>query len=176
MFIARLEKFEDYGAAVDRAVVGWTYVVIPPEVAESLMPGRKTSFRVKGTLDSHAIAQVALIPMGHTDGWDGQLMLVVNADMRRAIGKEAGATVRIELAVDTSPLPESAELLLCLADDPAAEACFAALPPSGRKYFHKWILEGKSADTRAKRITMAVTGLSMGMNYGGMIRYFKNKR
>jgi Domain of unknown function (DUF1905)/Bacteriocin-protection, YdeI or OmpD-Associated len=170
MFTALLEKFGAYGEKTS-----WTHIVIPPDVAEALMPGRRTSFRVKGLLDSHAIAQVALIPMGQADGWDGQFILVVNAGMRRAIGKEAGATVCVELAVDYSPLPESADLLACLADDPAAEAAFQALPPGHRRYYHNWVESAKTASTKAKRITMTVTGLSLGLTYGEMIRHFKNK-
>ncbi len=169
-FTALLEKFGAYGEKT-----GWTYFVIPPDIAESLMPGRKTSFRVKGLLDAYVLAQVALIPMGYADGWDGQFIIPVNADMRRAIRKEAGATVRVDLAVDDSPLPESADLLACLADEPAAEAAFQALPPGHRRYYHNWIESAKTAPTKAKRITITVTGLAMGMSYGEMIRYFKNK-
>ncbi len=170
MFIAILEKFGAYGEKTN-----WTYFVVPPDVAEALMPGRKTSFRVKGRLDDHAITQVALIPMGQADGWDGQFILVVNATMRQAIRKEVGATVRVELAVDESPRLQSAELLACLADDPAAKVAFNALPPSHRQYYHNWIEAAKTIPTKTKRITMTVTGLAMGMDYGEMIRYFKNR-
>ena len=85
-----------------------------------LKPGQKTSFRVKGTLDAYAIKLVALIPMGQSGETDGAFIMPVNAIMRRGIRKEAGATVRVELAADNDPMLISADLMTCLADDPAA--------------------------------------------------------
>jgi hypothetical protein len=165
IFTALLEK---YGANGERT--GWTYFAVPPDVAEALKPGHKTWFRVKGRLDNHAIAQVALAPVG-----DGTFILPVNAEMRQAMRREAGSTIRVELALDESPLPESAELLVCLADDPAALAFFQNLPPGHQRYYHKWVNDAKTPHTRAKRITMAVTGMARQMDYGTMIRYFKSR-
>ncbi|RYF59698.1 MAG: DUF1905 domain-containing protein, partial [Cytophagaceae bacterium] len=77
---------------------GWTYIEIPLDLTETLKPGQRTSFRVKGTLDAHPIRQIALLPMG-----DGTFILVVNATMRRAIRKEEGASVQVMLEVDDEP-------------------------------------------------------------------------
>ena len=60
---------------------GWTYIAIPNDVSTALSPGRKASFRVKGTLDNFAIKQVALLPMGDQDDTGSTFILVVNADM-----------------------------------------------------------------------------------------------
>ncbi len=43
----------------------------------------KQSFRVKGLLDNHPIAQTALLPAG-----DGAFILPINAAMRKGIGKK----------------------------------------------------------------------------------------
>lgn len=149
---------------------GWTYVEITAELAETLKPGQRTSFRVKGLLDTYPLRQVALIPIG-----DGTFVLPVNATMRRAIRKEEGSSVQVTLAVDDEPFVQSADLLACLADEPEAQAYFDTLPPRHQRYYTNWIESAKTAATKTKRIAQAITGFSMGMGYGEMIRYFKKQ-
>lgn len=173
-FTALLRRFGSKGEKTGRATLGWTYIEVPTDVTDALRPGQRTSFRVKGTLDDYAIKLAALIPMGE-HGADGAYILPVNATMRRGIGKEAGATVRVTLDVDTDPMPPSADLMACLEDDPAALAHFNTLPKGHQNYFAKWIEDAKTPATRTKRLTQAVTGLAMGMGYGEMIRYYKNR-
>jgi Domain of unknown function (DUF1905)/Bacteriocin-protection, YdeI or OmpD-Associated len=172
-FSARIQKFGDDNPNADRSVFGWAYIEIPTEVTDALMPGKKTSFRVKGRLDNYAIQQVALLPMGRIAETPGAFMIPINAQMRRGTGKDAGATLQVELAFDDSPLPQSADLLACLNDDPAAMAYFETLAKGHQNYFSKWIESAKTIETKTKRITQAVTALAMGMGYGEMIRYFK---
>ena len=175
-FTALLQRFDQKGEKTGRATLGWTYIEIPIDVSEALKPGQRTSFRVKGTLDAFAINLIALIPMGQSGGTDSAFIMPVNAEMRRGIQKETGTTVRVELEVDDSPMPVSADLMVCLADDPAALDFFNSLPKGHRNYFSNWIEDAKTVETKTKRIAQAVTGLSMGMGYGEMVRYFKRMR
>ncbi|HEY0111047.1 MAG TPA: YdeI/OmpD-associated family protein [Fibrella sp.] len=149
---------------------GWTYIEIPTALTDALKPGQRTSFRVKGLLDTYPLRQVALIPIG-----DGTFIIPINATMRRAIRKEEGATVVVELDVDDEPFAQSADLLTCLADDPIAQSFFDSLAAGHQRYYTNWIESAKTAETKAKRIAQAVTGFSMGMGYGEMIRYYKNR-
>ena len=149
---------------------GWTYIDIPVELAERLKPGQRNSFRVKGWLDTYPLRQVALIPVG-----EGAFVLPVNAEIRRTIRKEEGAMVQVSLEVDGEPLAQSADLLTCLADDPDAHAYFDSLPPGHQRYYIKWIESAKMPQTKAKRIAQAITGFSLKMDYGDMIRYHKNR-
>ena len=149
---------------------GWTYIEIPTTLTDALKPGQRTSFRVKGLLDTYPLRQVALIPIG-----DGTFIIPINATMRRAIRKEEGATVVVELDVDDEPFAQSADLLTCLADDPIAQSFFDSLAAGHQRYYTNWIESAKTAETKAKRIAQAVTGFSMGMGYGEMIRYYKNR-
>lgn len=165
-FTAILQRFEEKGEKT-----GWTYLEIPIDITATLKPGQKTSFRVKGCLDNFTIKQIALIPMG-----DGQFIMPVNAVMRRGIRKEEGASVRVELAVDDSPIELSADLMACLDDEPAALDFFRTLTKGHQNYFSKWIEDAKTIETKTKRITQAVTGLSMGMGYPEMIRYYKSRK
>ncbi|WP_315817401.1 DUF1905 domain-containing protein [Paraflavitalea speifideaquila] len=56
----------------------WTYIIIPPDMANQLKPGWKKSFRVKGKLDDHSIKNVALLPHG-----GGSFLMPINAEMRK---------------------------------------------------------------------------------------------
>lgn len=144
---------------------GWSYVIIPPDIIAQLKPGFKKSFRVKGKLDAHPIAQQALLPLGK-----GIFMMPLNASLRKAIHKNKGAMIRLSLEEDKKPLKVSAELLECLTDSPKAEKKFKALPQSHQMYYSKWIESAKTIQTKAKRIGMTITAMEKNLTYGEMLR------
>jgi hypothetical protein len=164
-FTVVLQRFEEKGEKS-----GWIYIEIPNDVTEQLNPGIRTSFRVKGKIDTYPLKQTALIPMG-----EGTFILPTNAEMRRAIRKQEGATATLALELDTSPIELSEDLMSCLTDDPQALAFFNSLPRGHQNYFSKWIESAKTTETRVKRISQAVRGLAMNMGYGDMVRYFKKQ-
>ncbi|MCP1383550.1 YdeI/OmpD-associated family protein [Runella salmonicolor] len=163
-FKALLLKFDKKGEKT-----GWTYFEIPPYIANELNPGVRTSYRVKGKLDGYSIKLVALLPMG-----EGGFIIPVNADMRRGIRKKEGASIEVELEIDTDPLPQSNDLLACLEDEPKALAYFNSLPTSHQNYYSKWIESAKTIETKTKRISMMIKGMMMGLNYGETLRYFRD--
>ena len=144
---------------------GWSYVIVPPDIAAQLKPGFKKSFRVKGKLDNYAIAQQALLPIGK-----GVFMMPLNASLRKAIHKNKGAMLKLSIEEDKKPLKISTELLECLADSPKAEKKFTALPQSHQMYYSKWIESAKTIQTRAKRIGMTISALERNLNFGEMLR------
>ena len=162
-FTTILKRFEE-----NSEKTRWTYIDVPSQVINEIKPNQKTIFRVRGFIDQHPIERVALLPMGK-----GVFILGVNAVMRRAIRKEKGATVQVTLELDESVVPLSADLLACLEDDPTANAHFQSLSRGHQNYFSNWIEEAKTIETKTKRLTQAVMGLSMKMNFGEMIRHFK---
>lgn len=144
---------------------GWIYIEVPEDIALTLKPGNKKSFRVKGKLDDHPVKQLALIPMGN-----GNFILPLNATLRKAIRKSKGALVNVQLAVDTVPYQLNKELLECLEDEPTAGEYFFSLPLSHQSYYSKWIESAKTEPTRTRRIALAVSSMVRGMDFGQMLR------
>lgn len=150
---------------------GWTYIVIPADVASRLKPGNKRSFRVKGKLDGYSFAKTALLPMG-----EGEFIMPLNLAIRNAIGKGEGAMLKVQMEEDKSDFVFNADMIACLMDEPAAFKFFKALTGSHQRYFSKWIDSAKSDDTKAKRITLTVNALVRGKGYAEMIRENSGKR
>jgi hypothetical protein len=149
---------------------GWTYIEVPSDLAQQLKPNHKKSFRVKGKLDNHSIAAIALLPMG-----DGNFIMPLNGAMRKAVGKRHGAHLKVQLEPDDKPLMLSEDFLTCLADEPKALAFFNKIPKSVQNYFSKWIETAKTEPTKAKRIAKAVNALAKSQSFPEMIREFQRK-
>ena len=79
-FTSRLRRGESKGA--------WTYVVMD---GSAVFFGTKGLVKVQGTIDGEPF-ESSFMALG-----DGTHMLPVKASIRRAIGKEAGETVRVVL-------------------------------------------------------------------------------
>ncbi|HVZ56061.1 MAG TPA: YdeI/OmpD-associated family protein [Chitinophagaceae bacterium] len=159
-FTAQILRFGKQGEKT-----GWTYFEIPADLAETLNPGIKKSYRVKGRLDHHAIRGVAILPMG-----GGRFILPLNADLRKAIGKRQGATLQVRLELDARPVELAADLLECLADEPIALERFSKLPLSHKNYYSKWVLSAKTAPTRARRIARVIQAMVRGQTFSQMMR------
>lgn len=162
-FTATIKQFDKQGEKT-----GWTYIEIPSDIAQRLMPGNRKGFRVKGKLDTFSIKGIALLPMG-----GGNFILTLNADLRRGIRKKKGSMLSVKLQVDPEGYKLNEDFIACLKDDPAANNFFDTLTGSHRNYFSKWIDSAKTEPTKIKRIAMAVNALSKKWGYPEMLRNSK---
>ena len=165
-FITTLLKFDKQGEKT-----GWTYIEMPADIAEQLIPGNKKSFRVKGKLDNYSIAKVSLLPMG-----GGSFIIAVNAAMRKGIGKRYGAMVTVKIEVDKEEINLPDDLNECLNDEPKALDFFNTLAKGHRNYFIKWVDSAKTIETRTKRMAMMINALARKMGYPEMIRESKTNK
>lgn len=159
-FQAVIQKFHEMGEKT-----GWSYIEISSALINKINPGVKRSFRVKGMLDKHPLKAMALLPMG-----EGNFILPLRSEIRKAIGKEKGEKVSVTLEVDNDQIPLNEELLLCLSDDSGAFSFFNSLTPSHQRYFSNWVSSAKTLETKSKRIALCLNALANKLDYGQMIR------
>jgi hypothetical protein len=163
-FFATIEKFAKKGEKT-----GWSYIVFPAATARKLSPS-KVSFHIRGKLDAHSFSALALLPMG-----GGNFILPLKADVRKLLGKTQGDKIKVEMELDQRGYVLSADLIRCLKAEPGAYAFFKTLPGSHQNYFSKWIESAKTAQTKTKRIVMAVIAAANKQGYAEMLRATKNQ-
>ncbi|HEY4798915.1 MAG TPA: YdeI/OmpD-associated family protein [Bacteroidia bacterium] len=163
-FTTTILKFEKMGEKT-----GWSYIEIHADLAQKLKPGNKKSFTVKGKLDNYSFSKTSLLPMG-----EGKFIMPLKASLRKSIGKEHGAIVKVEMEEDKSKFVFNKDFMACLQDEPLALNYFRQLPGSHQKYFSKWIDGAKTDTTKANRIAQAVNSLSKEKGFAEMMRSLKN--
>lgn len=164
-FTTTIHRFDKQGEKT-----GWTYIEVPTELAQQLKPGNRKEFKVKGRLDAHPIKRLSVFPMG-----GGRFILVLNATLRKAIGKKQGAMLKVQLTEDKSEFVFNKDFMDCLNDEPSAKIFFESLTGSHQRYFSKWIDDAKTEPTKTKRIAMAVNALAKKWGYSEMIRASQGK-
>jgi len=165
-FTAVIKRFQQQGEKT-----GWTYVLIPFDNAQKLVPGNKKGFRVKGYLDDYSFSGISLLPMG-----GGDFILTLNGTIRKKIRKTKGDKVNVRMEVDLKPLLPPSELIECLQDEPEALTRFKNLPKSHQNYFTNWINSAKTEPTKAKRIAAFVNSLVKGFGFVEAYRSLKKNK
>ena len=137
--------------------VSWTFLTLP-KAASAKLPSRGMT-SVKGTLNGFPF-RATLEPDGQGGHW-----LKVDRKTRETACAEAGDLVTLEiapLAVEPEPgVPDDLRKALAAARPKASETWSDITPLARRDWIH-WITSGKRAETRAKRISVAISKLSAG--------------
>ena len=139
-----LEKFPGKG--------GWTYAIFPEIPMQKRFPFGM--MKVKGHIDNYQLDNFKLMPFGN-----GLLFLPVNAKIRKAIKKEAGDQVHIQLFEDERPQGIPDEIMDCLKDAPKALTRFLKLPDWEQKLYIESVLDAKKQDTQVERIVRMIDKL-----------------
>ena len=134
----------------------WCFLVLP-KAASAKLPTR-SMVTVDGTLNGAAF-QATLEPDGEGSHW-----LKVEKTLREAAGVETGDMVELEVApVEKEPEPKvPADLKQALGANAAANATWKDITPIARRDWIHWITAGKKAETRVKRIDVAIDKLACG--------------
>jgi hypothetical protein len=142
---------------VTAEAVSWTFLTLPKEASAKLPSRGQTT--VDGTLNGCPF-RATLEPDGQGGHW-----LKVDRKLRDAAGAEAGDVVTLEIVpVAEEPEPKvPADLRKALAAAPAkAREVWSDITPVARRDWIHWIVSGKRAETRVKRIETACDMLAKG--------------
>lgn len=137
--------------------VSWTFLTLPQEASAKLPSRGMTS--VEGTLNGFPFS-ATLEPDGQGGHW-----LKVVQKLRETARAEAGDLVTLQIApVAVEPEPEVPDDLrkALAAAPPKASETWSGITPLARRDWIHWITSGKRAETRGKRIDVAISKLSAG--------------
>ena len=134
----------------------WRFLVLPA-AASAKLPTR-SMVSVEGTLAGQPF-QATLAPDGEGSHW-----LKVEKKLHEAAGIAAGGEVPLEIApMAKEPEPKvPADLGEALAANAAAMATWKDVTTIARRDWIHWITSGKKAETRVKRIGVAIDKLACG--------------
>ena len=125
------------------------FLLSDEQVAE--LGGGRKAFPVQVTVNGVTLP-LRLARMG------GVNMIGLAKAVRAQAGVEIGSSYDVLITADDGErsvdVPE--DLAAALAADPTAQASFAALAPSHRKEFLRWVSEAKREATRADRVARTV--------------------
>jgi len=131
---------------------GWTFVTMP---AMPHLPRKKgsTTVRVRGFIDEYELKDFNIWAMKKGT------FLAVKTEIRKAIKKEAGDTVKITLYLDElqSVIPE--DFLLCLQDEPKIHAHFNNFTETKKKEIIDWIFSAKTEEEKIERMAKTLEKL-----------------
>ena len=126
-----------------------------------LTKGEKNHFgwqKVRGFIDGYEVKKFHLMPLGN-----GQLMIAVKAEIRKAIKKEEGDWIDVVLYSLEPPLPVPEDFLLCLQDEPEALKNFDKLSEDMKKEYLVWIYALKSEEVIVDRMALAINKLTLNL-------------
>ncbi len=148
----------EFEAVLERPDVtgAWTFLRVPFDVQEVF--GSRARVAVKGSVNGVAVRS-SLLPQG-----DGAHILVVNKSVRDQAGADAGDFVSVTLERDAEPrtVDTPPDLASALADAGVDSSAFEGMSYSHKKEYVDWIESARRPETRARRISKAVSMIGEG--------------
>ena len=132
-----------------------TGIRVPPEVVENLKSGKRPPVRV--TINGHSYRST-VAPMG------GEFRLPISAEHRNLSGVEAGDEVEVDIELDAldRSVTIPSDFMDALDRDADARRFFDGLSYSNKQRYILSIEGAKTAETRLRRITKAISELREG--------------
>jgi hypothetical protein len=152
-------KKRTFDAVLERhdAKLDATHVSVPFDVEK--IYGTKGQVKVKAWFDGQPYRGV-LANMG-----TGCHIIIVRKDIRNAIGKVAGESIKVELELDLEARVVNIPLDLenAFSKSRLAKNFFDTLSYTNRKEYVVWITSAKKNETRARRVETSIQKLLAGM-------------
>ena len=143
-FEVTLKKPEDIDGA---------YFIVPFDVPK--VYGTKAQVKVRGTIDGYPYrGSIANMGEGHC--------MVVKREIREAIGKSGGDTVKVVMEIDTEPriVVVPGDFQQALENNAKAKEIFESFSYTHKKEYVEWINSAKKQETRENRIKKAVESIA----------------
>lgn len=134
----------------------WVFLDFPVSVSKELPSRGRVA--VRGTMNGFPFT-ISAFPTG-----DGTHQIAVNKALQAGARAGPGDRVHVALEAETGPrtVTVPADLKRALAGAAKARENFEALSYGHRKAYVEWITEAKQAETRQRRIRLALERLSKG--------------
>jgi hypothetical protein len=129
----------------------WTFVTMP--IMTHLPKKKNSTVKVRGFIDDYALEDI------HIWAMKKGTFLAVKGEIRKAIKKESGDTVKLQLFLDEpqSAIPE--DFLECLREEPKLLAHFEKWTQVKQKETIDWIFAAKSEDEKIARMAKTIQKL-----------------
>ena len=115
------------------------------------LPKKKNStVRVRGFLDDYELKDVNIWAMKKGT------FLAVKAEIRKAIQKEEGNSVKVVLYLDEPKTVMAEDFLTCLREEPKMLEHFEKYPAKKKKEITDWIFSAKTEDDKINRIAQTL--------------------
>lgn len=140
---------------------GGVYVVVPPTVGAALGLSARAKLAVRATFDGFPHhGTLTPLPQG-----EGEHMLLVPKQVRKAIGKTWTNDVAVTLAPDpdAQALDLPADLLAALGAARGARARFNQLSRAHQREYVAWLDAARTPETRAERATQTAERMLIGV-------------
>ncbi|NMH26642.1 YdeI/OmpD-associated family protein [Flavobacterium silvaticum] len=122
----------------------WTF--IETSALENVPKKKNSTVAVRGFIDNYEIKDFNIWAMKK-----GTFM-AVKADIRKAIKKEEGDTVKLILFLDEAPMVLPDDFVVCLKDEPKLHQKFLKFPKTRQKEISDWIFSASTEDAKISRI------------------------
>lgn len=144
--------FDDYCLLEKPETKGsWTFIRMP--IMTHLPKKKNSTVRVRGFIDHYELKDF------HIWAMKKGTFLAVKAEIRKAIKKEQGDTVKLVLFLDEPEMVIPEDFLACLREEPKLLKLFEGYPEKQKKEITDWIFSAKTEDEKITRIAKTLEKL-----------------